>query len=163
MGDLDGIILKTLARPLGAGRKERHGVLVIGDDVVQLQANRAARDLEAPAKPPDHLSHAFEVATERAPAGEMPADVLGEELVLQCVEVASPESREAFSHQILVRMCHLIPPLDQSDRTIFLRFYLAVKLQRDSTSPNHCAGSRTARQTSPAHQPRLTWASLALP
>lgn len=63
----------------------------------------------------------------------MPADVLGEELILQCVEVASPESREAFSHQILVRMCHLIPPLDQSDRTIILRPYLAVKIQRNQT------------------------------
>src|SRR5712692_12022080 len=145
MEDLDGVILKMLARPLGAGRKERHGVLVIGDDVVQFEANRAARGLEAPAKPPDHLSHAFEVAAERAPAREMPADVFGEELALQCVEVAAPESSEAFPHQILVRMCHLIPPLDQSDRTIFLRSYLAVKLQRDSTSPNHCAGSRTAQ------------------
>ncbi len=96
MGDLDGVVLEMLARPLGAGCKERHGVLIIGDDVVQLKANRAVRGLEAPAKPLDHLSHAVEVAAEGAPAGEVPADVLGEELALQRVEVAAPESREAF-------------------------------------------------------------------
>ena len=94
----------------------------------ELKVNRAARGLETPAKPPDHLSHAFEVAAEGAPAGEVPADVLGVKLALQCVEVASPESREAFPHQILVGMCHLIPPLDQVDPTILLHPRLAVKI-----------------------------------
>ncbi len=57
--DLDTVVGKLPARPLGADRNERGSVLIVGNDIVQLDANRAARDLEASAKPPQHLSHAF--------------------------------------------------------------------------------------------------------
>jgi hypothetical protein len=58
MGNLDGVVLKMLARPLSAGRKGRHGVLIIGDDVVQLKATADAAGvplaprLAATARPP---------------------------------------------------------------------------------------------------------------
>ena len=51
MEDLDTVVLKLLARPLAADRDERDSVLVVGDDIVYLGTNRAAREFELAAQP----------------------------------------------------------------------------------------------------------------
>jgi len=91
MEDLDGVVLELLARSLGPNRRQRDDVLVVADDVVQFDADGAFRGLERAAEPAEDFGHADVVAAERAPAGEMPADVLGKELVLQCVKVSRRE------------------------------------------------------------------------
>jgi len=59
--DLDSTILQPLAGPFAAGRVQRDSVLVAGNDVVQLKMERAARELESPAKHRQHLGHAIMV------------------------------------------------------------------------------------------------------
>lgn len=39
MGDLDTVLLNFLARPLGADREERDSVLVVGKNIMQLEAD----------------------------------------------------------------------------------------------------------------------------
>ena len=70
-----------LARPLGAAGKKHHGVLVTGKNIVQLSTERAPRQLGDPAKELENLSYAFVVTGQRAPAGAVPADVLGPVLI----------------------------------------------------------------------------------
>ena len=108
--DLDAVVLQLLVRPLAADRDERDGVLIVGNDIVHLGTNRASRQFELAAKLLKHLSHALVVPGQRAPAGDVVADVFGEELTLQRVGVASSEGGIALPHQVLVWMCHLIPP-----------------------------------------------------
>ena len=40
MEGLDRVVLQLLARPLGADREQRGSVLVVGDDIMQLDADR---------------------------------------------------------------------------------------------------------------------------
>ena len=50
VGDLDGVVFRPPAGPFGAGREQRDSVLVVGDDVVHLEVECAAGELEGPAK-----------------------------------------------------------------------------------------------------------------
>src|SRR5712692_2232573 len=76
VGDLDKVVLILLARPFGADCRERDGVIIVGKDVVQLETGRGPGELGDLAQQLEHLSHAFVVAGERAPAGNVPADIL---------------------------------------------------------------------------------------
>jgi hypothetical protein len=93
----------------GYGRHQRHRVLVAGDHIMQLGAERAARQLEDPGEHLQYLLCALVVPRDGATAGNVVADVFGPELP-QCVHVASPEGRACLPHQVFVRMCHLSSP-----------------------------------------------------
>src|SRR5260370_32426401 len=110
MDDLDKVVLILFARPLGADGRERDGVSIVGQDVVQLQTGRAPGQLGDLAQQPEHLSHAFVVAGQGTPAGNVPADALGEELILQRVEVSWPEGRDGRPRPGHVRVWPLILP-----------------------------------------------------
>jgi hypothetical protein len=52
MLDVDGAVLPTLARPLGAGGIRHHGLNVIGKNIVQLNTERAPDNLASRPKSP---------------------------------------------------------------------------------------------------------------
>ena len=79
MEDLDGVVLKAPAFALGANRRQRNGVVVVGDHVVHRDGDRPPAGLECAQEPSRYLMDALVVAAERAFAGEMPPDVVGEE------------------------------------------------------------------------------------
>ncbi len=108
--DLDKVVLILLTRPFGADCRECDGVSIVGQDVVQLETGRATGERGDLAKQPEHLSRAFAVAGQRAPAGNVPADIPGEELSLRRVEISSPEGRVGRPRQVHLRVCHLILP-----------------------------------------------------
>ena len=56
--DLDHADLELLSCSLGPDRDEGDYVLVVADDVVQFDADRAFRGLERAAEPAKHLGHA---------------------------------------------------------------------------------------------------------
>jgi len=85
--DLDTIVLELLARPLAADRDERDSVLIVGDNIVYLGTDRAAREFELAAQPLKHLRHALVVAAQRALSGDVIADICGEEVALSTAEV----------------------------------------------------------------------------
>ena len=89
--DVDDVVLKLLACPLGAERSEHHYVVIAGKDIVQLMLDRAARQFMDLAKHPGHLRQALIFTGERTRAREMPDDVMGDEL-LHDAQVAATES-----------------------------------------------------------------------
>src|SRR6516165_3176051 len=107
---LDHVVVQLLARSLAADGNQRDRVLVVGEHIMQLEAERAARNLEDPGEKLQHLVYALVVPGEEATVGNVVADVLGEELIPQCVHVAASEGRVCLPHQVFVRMCHLISP-----------------------------------------------------
>src|SRR5580700_617560 len=107
---MDKFILILLARPLGSDRGERDHVIAVGENVVQRETGRAPGKLGDLAEQRDHLSDALVVARQRAAAGNVPHDVLGEELTLQRAEVSAPEGRVGLPYPVLVGLRHLILP-----------------------------------------------------
>ena len=101
--DMDNVVVKLLARPLGPDRSEHDRVIIADQDIVQLMLDRAARQLRDPAKHTHHLRHALIVTGERARAREMPDDVLGEELIPQRGQVATTESRANQVELVVLR------------------------------------------------------------
>ena len=49
--DLNSAVFQLPAGPFAAGRVQRDSVLIVGNDVVQLKVERAACELEGPARP----------------------------------------------------------------------------------------------------------------
>jgi hypothetical protein len=63
------VVLQCPARPFGVDRVEADGVLVVGDDVVDLDPKGAAGQLHGPAEVAEHRINALVVAGELAAAG----------------------------------------------------------------------------------------------
>jgi hypothetical protein len=82
MDHVDKLELNLLTGPLGADRDEHDCVIVADQDVMHLRLDGASSQLGDLAKLPDYLLGALIVAGERAGSGDMPDDVLGEELVM---------------------------------------------------------------------------------
>ena len=80
---VDKLELQLLASTLGADRDEHDRVIVADQDIMHLRLHRAAGQLGNLAELSDYLRGAFVVASERAGPGDMPDDVLSEELVLK--------------------------------------------------------------------------------
>ena len=90
--DLDTVVLELLASPLAADRDEGDSVLIVRNNIVHLGTNRAARELDWRPSRSSTLNHALVIAAQRARAGDVVADVFGEEATLQRVDVAAPRS-----------------------------------------------------------------------
>ena len=58
----------------------------------------------------DHLSDTLVVARQRAAAGNVPDDVLGEELTLQRAGVSAADGCVSLPHPVLAGLRHLILP-----------------------------------------------------
>ena len=80
MGDVRHRDLDRLAPAGGGQRGQHHGVLVVGEDVVHVQPERAAGFLGDAAEEAEHLIPAVIVAAERPAALYVPDHVVGEQL-----------------------------------------------------------------------------------
>ena len=65
----DLVVGQLLARPLAPDGNQRRRVLVVGEHIMQLQAESAARQLDDPGEILQHLLYALVVSRDEAPAG----------------------------------------------------------------------------------------------
>ena len=79
MPHVDAVLVETLARPLSRLAGQDDGVLVVGQDVVELELEAAAGQLEDLAEERGDLGVALVVARQRAAARDVPDDVLVED------------------------------------------------------------------------------------
>src|SRR6266545_6315644 len=105
MADEHALVLKGLAPALAARDVHRHGVLVVGDDVVELDPEGARGALHRPGEEVEDVIHATMIPREGAPAGRMPDGVWIIQRT-QGVDVAFGERVEALADQLLVGMGH---------------------------------------------------------
>jgi hypothetical protein len=71
----DALVLQGLALAVAAGDVQRDGVLVVGDDVVELDPEGAGGELQRPGEEVEDVVHATMITRQAAPAGRMPDGV----------------------------------------------------------------------------------------
>src|SRR5580700_11521379 len=146
---MDKFVLILLARPLGSDRGERDQVIAVGENVVQRETCRAPGKLGDLAEQRNHLGDTLVVARQRAAAGNVPDDVLGEELTLQRAEVSAAEGRVGLPHPVLAGLRHLILPL-----TAYLARYAPQSAySRSSACPRHGSLSTGWWASAPRYSP----------
>src|SRR6516165_3741710 len=84
--DPHSMVMQPPPGSFAVGRVQRDGVLVIGNNIVQIQAQGAAGKLEGPAEELQHLTYALIIPGQLATAGDVPPDVFREVLAPQRVE-----------------------------------------------------------------------------
>src|SRR5215218_3025431 len=105
MADQHALVLQGPALALATRDVQRHSVLIVGDDVVELDPEGARRELQRPGEKAEDVVHATMITRQGAPARRMPDGVWTKQLT-QGVDVALGERFEASADQLLVGMGH---------------------------------------------------------
>src|SRR5256885_9487307 len=105
MPDLDGVVLQRLAFSLSTHPKERHGMLVVGQEGMDVELEGPARQFHVLLEVGEDLVLAPKGPSDLAASRGVPDDVIGEKLI-QRGDVAGGERHVATADKILIGMGH---------------------------------------------------------
>src|SRR4051812_27344502 len=158
MEDLDGVVVESLALPLSSRPQERHGMLVVGQDRVDVELEGSAGQFHVFLEVGEDLILAPEGPGELVASRGVPDDVVGEQLI-QSGHVAGGERLVAPADKILVGVSQwfllvsadrpktMHPPVRPPVRQMELGLCEATRDLRRTTASATPSESRSRRAT----------------